>query len=132
MTYNKKAYYSLGGIGMFYGYPIYPVYQIRQNEVDGYTGVFPNHIQPYSAYPPFPPPISYPSSFPLQVPYPMPMPIVQPPQSGYQGHQSFLNQFKKDDGQYDINKMMDTAGQMVSAVNQISSIVKGVSQIFKV
>jgi YppG-like protein len=114
---------------MFYGYPIYPVYPVRQNGWAGFTEGFPNHMQPFSAYPPITPPAAYPPAFPLHVPYPMPMPFIQPPPSV---QNSFLNQFKKDDGQYDINKMVDTAGQMVSTVNQISSMVKGISQIFKV
>jgi hypothetical protein len=36
-----------------------------------------------------------------------------------------LSQFKKTNGQFDFNKMMDTTGQMVSAVNQVGSLVKG-------
>jgi hypothetical protein len=32
----------------------------------------------------------------------------------------------------DFNKVMDTAGQMMGAVNQMSSLVKGVTSMFKV
>ncbi|MEK4969501.1 YppG family protein [Cytobacillus sp. FSL R7-0696] len=46
--------------------------------------------------------------------------------------QSIMNSFKSQDGSLDFNKMMDTAGQMMNAVNQVSSMVKGVGGFFKV
>lgn len=48
------------------------------------------------------------------------------------GVQSLLNSFKGQDGSVDINKMMNTAGQMMNAVNQVSSLVKGLGGIIKV
>ncbi|MFY4776025.1 YppG family protein [Metabacillus sp. RGM 3146] len=66
----------------------------------------------------------YPNPYPKQVPYTK--------QQNSAGLQSVVSQFKKADGQMDFNKMVDTAGQMMSAVNQMSSLVKGVSSIFKV
>ncbi|WP_240501874.1 YppG family protein [Bacillus sp. MUM 13] len=62
-------------------------------------------------------------------PYPK-QPLMQKPQSS--GIGSVLNQFKTQDGSIDINKMMNTAGQMMSTMNQVSSMVKGVGSIFKV
>ena len=47
------------------------------------------------------------------------------------GMQSVLNSFKSQDGSLDINKMVDTAGQMINAVTQVSSIVKGFGGMFK-
>jgi hypothetical protein len=47
------------------------------------------------------------------------------------GFQTVLAQFKKEDGTYDVNKMMNTAGQMMGTVNQVSGMVKGLSSIFK-
>ncbi|MCP3738775.1 YppG family protein [Rossellomorea sp. BNER] len=44
---------------------------------------------------------------------------------------SVMNSFKSQDGSVDFNKMMNTAGQMMSAVNQVSSMVKGLGGIFK-
>ncbi|WP_368086638.1 YppG family protein [Bacillus sp. cl95] len=44
---------------------------------------------------------------------------------------SILNSFKSQDGSVDLNKMMDTAGQMMNAVNQVSSLVKGLGSMFK-
>ncbi|AEB23350.1 hypothetical protein BAMTA208_05845 [Bacillus amyloliquefaciens TA208] len=60
-------------------------------------------------------------------PYPVPRPNQQQP-SQFSG---ILSQFKKTNGQFDFNKMMDTTGQMVSAVNQVGSLVKGFTSIFK-
>ena len=48
------------------------------------------------------------------------------------GVQSIMNSFKSQDGSLDINKMMDTAGSMVNAVSQVSSMVKGLGGIIKV
>jgi hypothetical protein len=48
------------------------------------------------------------------------------------GMKSVLNSFKSQDGTLDINKMVDTAGQMVNAVTQVSSVVKGLSGMLKV
>ncbi|MGG0384646.1 YppG family protein [Priestia filamentosa] len=48
----------------------------------------------------------------------------QPPQ--------ILAQFKNSDGTYNMDKMMNTAGQMMNAVNQLSTVFKGVTSIFKV
>ncbi len=47
------------------------------------------------------------------------------------GINSIMNSFKSQDGSFDFNKMMDTAGQMMGAVNQVSSMVKGLGGIFK-
>ncbi|RDI43034.1 YppG family protein [Falsibacillus pallidus] len=45
---------------------------------------------------------------------------------------SVMNSFKGQDGNIDFNKMMNTAGQMMSAVNQVSSMVKGLGGMFKI
>lgn len=44
---------------------------------------------------------------------------------------SVLNQFKNQEGSIDFNKMMDTTGQMLNTMNQVSNLVKGVGSIFK-
>lgn len=61
-------------------------------------------------------------------PYPKQPPFTKQQPSGFQ---TVISQFKKSDGQLDINKMMDTAGQMMSAVNQMGGLFKGVTSIFK-
>ncbi|RSD26537.1 YppG family protein [Mesobacillus subterraneus] len=48
------------------------------------------------------------------------------------GMQSIMNSFKGQDGSLDVNKMVDTAGQMMNAVTQVSSLVKGLGGMFKV
>lgn len=67
------------------------------------------------------------NGYPVMNPYPKSSAI--PKQPG--GVQSFMNSFKSQDGTVDINKMVNTAGQMMNAVNQVSSLVKGFGGIFK-
>jgi len=61
---------------------------------------------------------------------PYPKHNIIPKQNG--GMQSLMNSFKSQDGSIDFNKMMNTAGQMMNAVTQVSSLVKGLGGIFKV
>ncbi|MDF2536323.1 MAG: hypothetical protein K0R18_2485 [Bacillales bacterium] len=63
----------------------------------------------------------------FQQPY-QPNGAINKQSSGFTG---VLNQFKSQNGSVDFNKMLNTAGQMVSAVNQFSGIVKGIGGIFK-
>ncbi|KYD34892.1 hypothetical protein B4114_1874 [Geobacillus stearothermophilus] len=44
---------------------------------------------------------------------------------------SFLAQLKNSDGTYDINKMMNTMGQMINVVNQVNGMLKGLLSTFK-
>ncbi|MGE8204291.1 YppG family protein [Heyndrickxia sp. NPDC080065] len=48
------------------------------------------------------------------------------------GMSSLMNSFKSQDGSIDFNKMVNTAGQMMNAVNQMSTMVKGLGGLFKV
>lgn len=65
---------------------------------------------------------------PFSHPYPKQSAIPRPPT----GMKSIMNSFKTQDGTFDVNKMVDTAGQMVNAVTQVSSMVKGLGGMFKV
>ncbi|MEH7500861.1 YppG family protein [Neobacillus drentensis] len=67
------------------------------------------------------------NGYPVMNPYPKQSAI--PKQPG--GVQTFMNSFKSQDGSVDLNKMVNTAGQMMNAVNQVSSLVKGFGGIFK-
>jgi hypothetical protein len=67
------------------------------------------------------------NGYPMMNPYPKSNMI--PKQPG--GVQSLLNSFKSQDGSVDFTKMVNTAGQMMNAVNQVSSLVKGFGGIFK-
>ena len=68
------------------------------------------------------------NGYPMMNPYPKQS--AMPKQPG--GVQSFMNSFKSQDGSVDVNKMVNTAGQMVNAVSQVSSLVKGFGGFFKV
>jgi hypothetical protein len=68
-------------------------------------------------------------STPFQMPYPNQGP--RPVQAQKGGFQSIMSQFKNKDGAYDVNKMMNTAGQMMSTVNQLNGMVKQVGSFFK-
>ncbi|MFS0882437.1 YppG family protein [Metabacillus niabensis] len=65
---------------------------------------------------------------PYVAPYPKPTPLLKQQPSGLN---TIMSQFKKSDGQLDLNKMIDTAGQMMNAVNQMGGLFKGVTSIFK-
>lgn len=62
-------------------------------------------------------------------PYPKQQFLKKPHPSGFQ---SVLNQFKLQDGSVDINKMMNTAGQVMNTFSQVSAIVKGFGGKLKV
>lgn len=46
------------------------------------------------------------------------------------GLQTFMNSFKNSDGTIDINKMVNTAGNVMNAFSQLSSVVKGFTTMF--
>ncbi|MFS0657171.1 YppG family protein [Bacillus sp. 179-C3.3 HS] len=89
------------------------------------------HYMPYQQPTPInQPQMLQPGMMPVQQPmnpYPLPRPQKQQPSQ----FKSVLSQFKKSNGQYDFNKMFDTAGQMMSAMNQVGSLAKGFTSIFK-
>lgn len=66
--------------------------------------------------------------YPYKHPYPKQSFTHQPPT----GIKSIMNSFKTQDGSLDVSKMIDTAGNMVNAVNQVSGMVKGLGGMFKV
>ena len=64
--------------------------------------------------------------------YPNPYPQQSFNQKQSKGINSVMNSFKAQDGSVDINKMINTAGQMMNAVSQVSSMVKGLGGMLKV
>ncbi|MDF0726273.1 YppG family protein [Cytobacillus sp. S13-E01] len=91
--------------------------------------------QPYNQNVPYPTPYSSPYPTPYSASYPTPYPTQQQqpfPQQSPSGVQSIMGQFKNKDGTYNVDKMMNTAGQMMGAVNQIGSMVSGLSKTFKI
>lgn len=65
---------------------------------------------------------------PFMNPYPT---QVQTGKSQNSQVNSFMNQFKGQDGNVDMKKMMDTAGQMMNTVNQLNNMFKGLASTFK-
>ncbi|MEH7385510.1 YppG family protein [Bacillus sp. JJ1521] len=134
---RNKAVKPYGYSWPYYGQPTYQQF---------YGGGYQPQLNPYNPNPymhynmnSYPGYSSYGNQMPYQTPNQMPYPnAYQTPyptgmgQTQQKGGGGVLNQFKKKDGTYDINKMMDTAGQMVGAVNQVNSIVKGLTKTFKV
>ncbi len=131
---NESFYgpaYPYGGIGFQgqgFDYPYQgnqPYQQEKKHKLS--EAVLQNPLQqpeiPYQnqfAYSPYNQPFSH--------PYPKQSAIPRPPS----GMKSVMNSFKTQDGTFDVNKMVDTAGQMMNAVTQVSSMVKGLGGMFKV
>ncbi|MDQ1001762.1 hypothetical protein QFZ28_002162 [Neobacillus niacini] len=88
--------------------------------------LFQNPLQPKEEIPPnqYMPQMN---GYSVVNPYPKPNAMIKQPG----GIQSLMNSFKSQDGTVDVNKMVNTAGQVVSAVTQVSSLVKGLGGIFK-
>ncbi|EMA6341925.1 YppG family protein [Bacillus cytotoxicus] len=111
-------------------YPFTPYYG-NQNYYQPFEVSFMNqHEQPYMNMPYYAPPQPQPSMF-----YPPKQPFQPYPKMNKQKQQpsqfsSLVSQFKTADGNYDVNKMMNTAGQMMNAVNQVTGIVKQVGGFF--
>ncbi|MCM3566829.1 YppG family protein [Neobacillus mesonae] len=87
--------------------------------------LFQNPLQPKEEM--MPKPYMPMNGHPIMNPYPKQSFIPKQPS----GVQSIMNSFKSQDGSVDFNKMMNTAGQMMNAVTQVSSLVKGIGGIFK-
>ncbi len=78
--------------------------------------------------------VPYPTPYSAQHQYQTPYPLQQnqfAQNSKPSGVQSIMAQFKNKDGSYNVDKMMNTAGQMIGAVNQIGSMVQGFTKSFK-
>lgn len=114
------------------GYPTQQQYHgMEMNQYGGGYGqpspsVFQNPLEPMNE--PLQKNAQPQASYPYMNPYPKQSFVTKQPS----GVQSIMNSFKSQDGSLDFNKMMDTAGQMMNAVNQVSSMVKGVGGFFKV
>ncbi|KSU87867.1 hypothetical protein A2U94_19115 [Bacillus sp. VT 712] len=92
--------------------------------------------QPYAQVPPQMQYVNNQQQYPFYqngMPFPNPYPKgnQQMKQQPNQFH-SLMSQFKSSDGNYDVNKMMNTAGQMMGAMNQLTNLVKGFTGIFKI
>ncbi|WP_409251140.1 YppG family protein [Bacillus sp. SCS-153A] len=115
--YGPAGYPNQQGNYNFYSQP--PVYSHQY---------FQNPLQPEepSYYPQQP---GYNNYHGMTNPYPKGSFMVKPQSSGMG---TIMNSFKSQDGSLDFNKMVNTAGQMMNAVSQVSSMVKGLGGMFKV
>jgi hypothetical protein len=113
---NQYQYPYQGNQQPFFGNYYHP-YPIQNNQPYHYSFIFGQS------------PMTGPGFTPFQMPYPNQGPRpVHAPKGGFQ---SILNQFKTKDGNYDLNKMMSTAGQMMNTMNQLNGMVKQVGSFFK-
>jgi hypothetical protein len=135
--------------GMQNWYPNQPPYGMNGNQ---FPNVHPNFMGSTNAYAPDPNMMNHvlPQSLlenplqPMDDPYPSyspqqmygaaslnPYPAQSVMPKSPSGMQSLLNSFKSQDGSVDFTKMINTAGQMVNAISQVSSMVKGLGGILK-
>lgn len=118
------------------GFNHYQPYPNQPMTIGTYPGAMmpPYQSQPQSPQPfnpfenPLQPQVKRPPQQTFANPYPKQQFMQKPQPSGIQ---SVLNQFKTQDGSMDVTKMMNTAGQMVNTVSQMSSVFKGVGGLFK-
>ena len=101
--------------------PMPSVQQPYQKQQAAPYSPFDNPLQPTKRPPQF--------QQPLYNPYPNQQYMQKPQPSTFK---SVMNQFKTQDGSVDITKMMNTAGQVMNTVSQVSTMVKGVGGFFKI
>jgi len=125
-SFQSQNPYPTNGVHAFgptyqpeYGFP-----SMNYSQQDGQF-LFHNPLQPNDE----PIPQSYMPLNGYQSLNPYPQHNLIPKQPG--GMKTFMNSFKAQDGSVDFNKMINTAGQMVNAVSQVTSLVKGFGGIFK-
>ncbi|MDE3839359.1 hypothetical protein C0966_08335 [Bacillus methanolicus] len=113
--------------------PMHPSYGNHKNNANPYNGqqsysniLFQNPLQPADE--------GYSQPYSQQInPYPVtnPYPKLQYMAKQPSGVQSIINSFKNQDGTIDFNKMINTTGQMMNAVSQVSSMIKGLGGMLK-
>jgi hypothetical protein len=102
-----------------------PHYSVGQGQSKDAQFLFQNPLQPQDEITANP--YNQMNGYPMMNPYPKQNGNIKQPG----GVQTILNSFKSQDGTVDLNKMVNTAGQMMNAVSQVSSIVKGFGGMFK-
>ncbi|MFK9093418.1 YppG family protein [Bacillus salipaludis] len=131
MAFQQNPYYPQGVQPYAQNYqpgfiPHNVPYPNQQNSQKDSQFLFQNPLQPkdemiqQQAYMPM-------NGFPMMNPYPKQSMLYKQPG----GMKSIMNSFKSQDGSVDLNKMVNTAGTMMNAVNQVSSLVKGFGGFFK-
>ncbi|MGM7635343.1 YppG family protein [Bacillus sp. Hm123] len=108
---------------MYHPYsPSYPAFHSQAQEYSSFAGQLFDHPLYHMQMPEQKQPFY--SQMPL-VPYPNQLPQKN---TG----NMFIQSFKNEDGSFNVNKALDTAGMMMNTVSQLGSIVKGVSGWLKV
>ncbi|WML53855.1 YppG family protein [Neobacillus sp. PS3-12] len=110
----------------FYPYTNQATYPVQPSMQKDSQFLFQNPLQPQEKVYPYQ--TTHPPINGFVNPYPKHN--IMPKQPG--GMNSLMNSFKSQDGSVDFNKMMNTAGQMMNAVTQVTSLVKGLGGMFKV
>ncbi|MCP8968796.1 YppG family protein [Ectobacillus ponti] len=113
---------------MYNMHPFEPFYPTQPNYFQPFQLSFMNgHAQQPAFYPPKPPAQTMNPGFNPYTPYP-----AMNKQNYMKKQQSpgIMSQFKTSDGNYDIPKMMNTAGQMMNAMNQVTGLLKQVGGFF--
>ncbi|WP_442594459.1 YppG family protein [Neobacillus sp. D3-1R] len=120
---NMQGYYPMGNPQSI---PYHNPYQSAYSGKNQIQSIFQNPLEPNE---PYSSNMQMMNNYPINYnPYPKPNMVPKP--NG--GIGTIMNSFKGQDGNLDLNKMMNTAGQMMNAVNQVTSMVKGLGGIFKV
>lgn len=83
---------------------------------------FAKPIQPPNQWPQYTDPQQYQPNYENYLPN---------PNQGSPRPNSILTQFQNEDGQYDINKMISTVGQLAHTVQQVSPMIKQFGSIMK-
>ncbi|MGR3764789.1 YppG family protein [Rossellomorea sp. NS-SX7] len=122
--------YQMQGEGQYYSPPFHyspePVRPNGQMTQVGYTNpYFENPLQ-HEEYNPYQMKAMQQQNY--ANPYPKASFMAKKSNSGMG---TIMNSFKSQDGSFDFNKVMNTAGQMMGTVNQVSSLVKGLGGMFK-
>ncbi len=109
-------------------YNMYPFAPYYTNQMDFYQPFQISLMQ--QQQPMFYPPQQQNSFVGPYTPYPMTNKQNYKKQQTQGQFSNIISQFKTSDGNYDINKVMNTAGQMMNAMNQITGIAKQVGGFF--
>lgn len=116
--YPYQAYDPLNAENAGSSY-VYPAIPNQPPATTNSSDLFENPLQPKK------------HTVPTQINYLHPYPkgnLMKPPSGGFH---TIMNSFKNQDGTLDMNKMINTAGQMMAVMNQFSSVVKGFGSVFK-
>ncbi|WP_226038162.1 YppG family protein [Aquibacillus saliphilus] len=97
-------------------------------EITPQEGVAPNFVTPYEHFAKPQQPLQTIQQAQWSNQYP---PVGAPGQSLNQPPKNLMSYFQDKNGQVDIDKMLNTVGQMANTYHQVSPIVKGIGSFMK-